>query len=90
MMAACSGHETGLAVFPTPAPGGAWPSQPGCDRFIGHQDRETAALAERRIILRPISSTLTLTRNVVPSGRIKFGGHGGCPGSGGERLPLHG
>lgn len=65
-------------------PGGAWLSVSGCDSFIGHPDREAAALPRRRIY----SDTLALAWNVVPSRRMEFEGHDRCLGSDGGRLPL--
>jgi hypothetical protein len=60
-------------------------SPPGRDRLVCEPDRQTAALAQRSIIVRPVRYPPPLLRDVVVAVGIGLEGHGGHPRSGWRR-----
>jgi len=70
----CQGRVVWLA-----APCGPRFGTPGGDRRLGEPDRQTAALAQGCVIIRPVRHPLPLSRDVVATGSIGFDRHGGHP-----------
>ena len=68
-----------IGVGGLPAPGGAWLGPLSRDRRIRKPDRETAALAQGRIIRRPVRHSMLLLRNVAATGCFGFERHGRGP-----------
>jgi len=62
-------------------------SPPGCNRFLSEPDREASALAQGRIVLRPVRHPMPLLRDVVTASSVGFEGHDRHPRSG-VRSPM--
>jgi hypothetical protein len=59
-------------------------SPPGGNRFLSEPDRETAPLAQERIVFRPARHPVPLLRNVVTASSAGFEWHGRDPKSEGQ------
>src|SRR5215213_9308391 len=68
-----------IGVGGLPAPGDAWLGPPGRDRCVREPDRETAALAQGRIIRRPVRHSMLLLWNVAATSCLGFERHGRGP-----------